>query len=368
MSKPHESSDAKSHVKLFIPGPIEVYPETYEALSKPLIGHRSSDFMALYARLQPKLQGLFYTQNPIYCMTSSAWGAMEAAVRNVTQKKILILSNGAFSDLWYDVALRCGKDAHQLKWDWGQPVDPEMVEKKLNEGGFDSIAFVANESSTGLMNPTEKIMAVVRKFPEVISIVDTVSNFSVVPIKQDELGIDIMLTATQKALALPPGLSLISVSKRALERSKTTPGRGMYFDLLEYQKFHEQNLTITTPAIPLFFGLEYRCDQIDKEGLENRYARHRAMNAHVMDWCESRGFPIFPGREYASVSLVCARNDKNIDLEALNKKLKADHKMVINIGYGKIKGKTFRISTMGDETVETLRELTNNLDSVLKAL
>ncbi len=359
---------SKPHIHLFIPGPIEVMPATYEAMSRPMIDHRSVEFVALYKKLQPQLKKLFFTQNPVYLMTCSSFGAMEASIRNITSKKALFLVNGAWSEKWFDTAAACGKTAERLVWEWGQPIDPAAVEKKLNEGGFDAVFFVSSETSTGVFSNINELMRVIRKFPEVISAVDTVSSFTTQPIHQDELGIDIMLSGTQKALALPPGLALISVSARALERAKTIPHHGTYLDLLNYQKFHEQHQTPNTPAISLIHALDYRCDQIEKEGLENRYARHQAMHAHVVQWCESRGFPLFPPAGYDSVSVVCARNARNIDLEALNDKLRKDHHMMINTGYGKLKGKTFRISTMGDESVESLKGLTNNLDKVLGSL
>src|SRR5690606_16704480 len=125
---------------------------------------------------------------------------------------------------------RDGKQATALRFDWGQPVDPEMVRRELSTGGYDAITIIHNETSCGCMSDLEALMKVVREFPEVISIVDTVSSFSALPIKKDELGIDVFVSGSQKALALPPGLSLLSVSKRALERASKTEGRGYYFD------------------------------------------------------------------------------------------------------------------------------------------
>ena len=361
---------SKTPLKLFIPGPVHLWPDTLDAFHRPVIDHRSADFFQLYSSLQPRLRKLFHTANPVYCMTNSSFGAMEAGVRNCVRddKKILMLANGIWGEKWHQVALNCGKQSPLLSWEWGQPIDSQMVEKKLHEGGWDAVAFVSSETSCGVRNPLEEIMAVIRKFPDVISIVDAVTSFSAMEIKQDELGIDVLLTGTQKALALPPGMALASVSPRALMRAQAVKNRGYYLDFLEYQKLHEQNQTPTTPNIPLFFCLQYRCDQIDQEGIENRHARHRAINQHVVEWAASRGFPLFPQAGYATVSLVCGRNDRGVDLEKLNAKLIADHRMMINTGYGKLKGKTFRISTMGDETIETVTELTNNLDKVLSAL
>ena len=148
--------------KLFIPGPIAVSEKTLRAMTQPMIGHRSPDFVKLYQSIQPDLQALFYTKDPVYLSTSSAWGVMEGALRNVVAKKVLNCMNGAFSDKWNDVAQRCGKAAGTLKFEWGQPVDPEAVRKELATGQYDAITFIHNETSTGTMSDISAIMAVVR--------------------------------------------------------------------------------------------------------------------------------------------------------------------------------------------------------------
>src|SRR3954463_944715 len=289
--------------KLFIPGPIAVSEKTLRALSQPMIGHRSTDFVALYQSIQPDLQALMFTKDPVYISTSSAWGVMEGSLRNVTKKKVLNCMNGAFSDKWNDVAQRCGFAAGALKFDWGQPVDPEAVRKELATGAYDSITIIHNETSCGCMSDLPAIMAVVREFPEVISIVDTVSSFSALPIKKDELGIDVFITGSQKALALPPGLSLISASKRALDRAAQTPGRGYYFDFVEFQKNHEAGMTPSTPVISLIYALKSKLDDIAAEGVETRYARHVRLNKTVRDHMFAKGFKLFPKEGFGSVTL-----------------------------------------------------------------
>ena len=168
--------------KLFIPGPIAVSEKTLRAMARPMIGHRSTDFVALYQSIQPDLQSLMGTKDPVYLSTSSAWGVMEGAIRNVVRKKVLNCMNGAFSDKWYDVALRDGKQATALRFDWGKPVDPEAVRRELATGGCDALTLIHNETSCGCMSDLAAIMKVVREFPEVISIVDTVSSFSAMPL------------------------------------------------------------------------------------------------------------------------------------------------------------------------------------------
>jgi len=354
--------------KLFIPGPIAVSEKTLRAMAQPMIGHRSTDFVALYQSLTPQLQALFYTQDPVYLSTSSAWGVMEGSLRNVVKKKVLCCMNGAFSDKWLDVAQRCGLAASGLKVEWGQPVDPVALRKELATGQYDAVTLIHNETSCGVMSDLPALMAVLRDFPEVISIVDTISSFSALAIKKDELGIDVMITGSQKALALPPGLAIFSVSKRALERAATVTGRGYYFDFLEFQKNHEAGMTPSTPVIPLIYALKSKLEDIKAEGAEVRYARHAQLNQKVRDWAFAKGFKLFPKEGYGSVSLNCFSNTLKVDLAALNKLLKSKHGFVIDGGYGKLKGLAFRISNMGDETDETMAALLKALDSVLAEL
>jgi aspartate aminotransferase-like enzyme len=351
--------------KLFIPGPIAVSEKTLRAMTQPMIGHRSPDFVALYQSLQPGLQALFGTKDPVYLSTSSAWGAMEGSIRNAVKAKVLNCMNGAFSDKWNDVALRCGKQAGALRFEWGQPVDPEALRKELATGGYDAVTLIHNETSCGCMSDLPALMEVLRQFPGVISIVDVVSSFSAMAIPKDKLGIDIMITGSQKALALPPGLSLVSVSKRALERAAGVPERGYYFDLLEFQKNHENGMTPSTPIIPIIYALKSKLEDIAAEGAEARYARHLRLNKAVRGWASAKGFKLFPREGFGSVTLNCFANNLGYDLSALNKVLKAKHQLVIDGGYGKLKGKTFRISNMGDETDATIAALIAALDSAL---
>ncbi len=362
-----ESSKTNPHIKLYIPGPVEVSEKTLHALSQPMIGHRSDEFRELYAEMNTKLQALFETQQPVFLSTSSAWGVMEASIRNLVNKKVLNCMCGAFSDKWLDVSKRCGKEAESLQVEWGQPITAESVEAKLSEGGFDAMTLVHNETSCGLKNPLREIAAVVRKFPEVLFIVDTVSSFSTESIPMDELGIDVLLTGSQKALALPPGLAIFSVSQRAFERAASVPARGYYFDFLEFKNNQVQNMTPTTPSLPHIYALHSKLEDIFNEGLENRYARHRRLNSLVHEWVCRNGFGFFAPEGYRSLSLTCVANHRKINVAAWVKRLRKKHHMVIDDGYGKIKEKTFRISNMGDETEESITLMLSALDDTLEA-
>ena len=354
------------HTKLFIPGPVEVSQKTFQAFCKPMIGHRSGDFKKLYAGIEPRLQTLFGTSQPVFVSTSSAWGVMEGAIRNLVSKKVLNCMCGAFSDKWLDVSRRCGKEADTLQVEWGQPILPEALDKKLAQGGFDTVTVIHNETSTGVMSPLKEICAVMKRYPDVLLVVDTVSSFSAVATPMDELGIDVLLTGSQKALALPPGLALFAVSAKGFERAATINTRGYYFDFLEFKKNQADNMTPSTPVISHIFALESKLDDIFTEGVEARYARHARLNAKVADWVKKNGFEFFAPEGYRSKSLTCVKNNREIDVPAMIQKLRERYHCVIDGGYGKLKGKTFRISNMGDETDGTIGDLLGWLDDCLK--
>ena len=201
-----------------------------------MIGHRGEAFKALYRTIHPQLQTLFGTAQPVFLSTSSAWGVMEGAIRNVVRERVLCCMCGAFSDKWLDVARRCGKDAEPLQVSWGEHINPQALDRKLASGKFDAVTLIHNETSTGVTNPLPEICCTLAKYPDVVSIIDTVSSFSAMPIPMDAYGIDVMLTGSQKALALPPGFSLFSVSEKAFARAEQNPDRGYYFDFLEFRK------------------------------------------------------------------------------------------------------------------------------------
>ncbi|MDP7051619.1 MAG: alanine--glyoxylate aminotransferase family protein [Verrucomicrobiota bacterium] len=359
-------------MKLHIPGPVEVSKRTFRAMCAPMIGHRSQDFKELYGKIQPQLQELLATQRPVYLSTSSAWGVMEGAIRNLCNKKLLCCMNGAFSDKWLDVARRSGLNADALQVEWGSPILPDAVDQKLSQGDYDALSLVHNETSTGTMSPLTEIAALKRKYTQVMFIVDTVSSMSAMPLPFDELEIDVMLAGTQKAFALPPGLAVFVCSEAALRKAEQNPNRGYYFDLLEFQKNAEKNMTPSTPSIPHINGLSSQLDAFFEEGLENRYARHSRLAQMTRDWAITRDFTLFPNTGYESETLTCINNGardggRTVDVAKLQS-LMREEGVLIDGGYGKIKGQAFRLSNMGDETEETMSALYAAMDRALEKL
>jgi aspartate aminotransferase-like enzyme len=353
------------HDKLFIPGPVEVSAKTLAAFSRPMIGHRGEDFKNLYRAIHPKLQTLFGTKQPVFLSTSSAWGVMEASIRNLVDRGVLTCMCGAFSDKWLDVARRCGKEAEPLQVDWGKHIDHKAIDAKLASGKFETVTLIHNETSTGVMNPLGEICCVLAKYPDVALIVDTVSSFSAMKIEMDALGIDLMLTGAQKALALPPGFSLFSVSEKAFGRAEKIPNRGFYFDFLEFKKQQAEWMTPSTPSIGHIHALQSKLEEIFEEGLDARFDRHACTNALVHDWVRRTDFDFFAEEGFRSKTLTCIKNSRGIDVLELARKLREKHHFVIDPGYGKLKGQTFRLSNMGNETEETVSHLLACLDDCL---
>lgn len=357
-----------SHDKLFIPGPVEVSAKTLAAFARPVIGHRGEDFKNLYRSIHPQLQTLFGTKQPVFLSTSSAWGVMEGAIRNVAGRRVLNCMCGAFSDKWLDVSRRCAKEAEPLQVEWGRHIDQNDLDQQLATGKFDTVTLIHNETSTGVMNPLGEICCVLAKYPDVALLVDTVSSFSAIPIEMDALGIDVLLTGSQKALALPPGFSLFAASEKAVARAEKNKDRGYYFDFLEFKKHQAEWMTPSTPSIGHIYALQSKLEDIFDEGVEARFERHARTNALVHEWVRRRGFDFFAEDRFRSKTLTCVKNNRGIDVVKLVRDLRQKHHLVIDPGYGKIKGQTFRLSNMGDETEETVSHLLRCLDDCLETL
>lgn len=360
------------HVKLHIPGPVEVSEKTLRAFRSPMIGHRGQGFKDLYARIQPQLQALFETNELVYLSTSSAWGIMEGALRNLVGRKVLCCMCGAFSDKWLDVARRCGKDAEGLQVEWGSPIRAALIDAKLATGQFDALTLIHNETSTGVMSPLAEIADLKKKYPDVTFIIDAVSSLSAIQIPFDSLGIDLLLAGTQKALAMPPGLAVFTCSAAARAKAATAKDRGYYFDLIEFHKNAEQNMTPSTPSIGHVYALASKLEDIFAEGLSARYLRHATLAGLTRKWAQDHGFTLFPEPGFESVTLTCVNNGAKpggrvVDAAKLQKLVK-DQGFLIDGGYGKIKGTTFRLSNMGDESEASMKQLFDALDAALKQL
>jgi aspartate aminotransferase-like enzyme len=352
-----------SHKRLFIPGPTEVRVENLAALARPQIGHRSGEFKQLYRRVVPKLRKVLRTEGKVFLFTSSSTGVWEAAVRNCVARKVLCCMQGAFSDRWQKVALANGKEAGSLQVEWGRAITAEMIDKALSGGDYDAIAVVHNETSTGVKNRLDEIAEVMRKYPDVTFLVDAVSSMAGSKIDVDAYGIDVCLAGLQKAFSLPAGLAVANVSQKALDKAKTVPDRGYYFDFLEILKYDERDQTPSTPAIPQINALDAQLDAILAEGLERRFERHTRLAEIVRDWGRKH-FSLFAEEGFESDTVTCIENTRGFSVADLNDKLAEQHAMISN-GYGKLKEKAFRIAHMGDTQEWEIRGLLATIDRIV---
>ncbi len=353
------------HKKLFIPGPVEVLPDVLEKMATPMIGHRTKDASTLQREISAMAMKLFYTGNQIILSTSSGSGLMEGAIRSCTRKRAVVFSIGAFGNRWYDMARGNNVAADKVEVEWGKATTPEMVDAALSTGKYDLMTLTHNETSTGVMCPVEAIAEVVKKYPDVVWCMDAVSSMGGTKIDVDGLGVDICITSTQKAIGLPPGMALCSISEKALDAAKQVEFRGFYLDLLALYNYIQKkdHQYPSTPSLAHMYALRYQLDRILEEGLENRFARHLAMANTVRDWATTH-FELFAEEGYASNTVTAIKNNRGISVADLNKQL-GERGFMLSNGYGALKEKTFRIAHMADCTPAEIDELLGHINTIL---
>jgi predicted phosphoserine aminotransferase len=356
--------------KFFLPGPTEVHPDILQAQARPMVGHRAKETEALLAAIGPRLSTCLRTQHPVMIATSSATGLMEAAIRNGVRRKVLCLVNGAFSQRFADIAAACGKEVEIAKVDLGGTFEADQVRDLLKRAGADAVTMVHSESATGALNPVAEIAAAVRDFPDVMVLVDGVTSAFGSPVEVDAWGLDFLVTGSQKAIALPPGLAFGVAAPRLIEKAKTVPDRGLYFDLVVYDAQIRKNQTPYTPAVQLLFALDEQLKRIEAAGgIEARWARHDAMRSRVERWAEEQGgalgvtFLPRAGRRSWTVSCLKLLHPEPKGSE-VSKAMKGKG-FTIASGYGALKETSFRIGHMGDHTVAELEAVLSALNEVL---
>jgi len=356
--------DWKNPPRLFIPGPVKVNEDVLEQLARPTLGHRGKEYAQLQGQTTDMLKKVLFTDQNVFLSTSSASGIWEAAIRNCvgSDETVLCTCCGAFSDKWAGVAKSCGRKVEELKVDWGKATTAEMIDEKLSTGKYVAVTLVYNETSTGLTSPVYEISKMMKeKYPDVLVFVDSVSAMVALPLHFDELGWDVTFASVQKAFAIPPGLAVAVVSNRALEKSKSVPNRGYYFDFQLWAKSAEKNQTLTTPNVPHIMALNYQCEKLVTEGMENVWARHKQMGEFVRAWAKEK-FDLFCEEQYTSDSLTAVKNSRGINVAETINAIQQKHNTIFGNGYGKLKEKTFRIAHMGDITLDDLKELLGWID------
>ncbi|MCY4648452.1 MAG: alanine--glyoxylate aminotransferase family protein [Gammaproteobacteria bacterium] len=358
--------------RFFLPGPTEVRPAVLAAQKRALIGHRGEPINALMREIQPGLREVFGTARPVLVSTSSATGLMEAAVRNGARERVLSLVNGAFSERFARIARACGFEVDHLEVPWGGVHDPDALRDRLRERRYDAVTMVHSETSTGALNPIAELARVAREFPDTLVLVDAVTSAGGAPVQADDRGLDFVLSGSQKAMALPPGLAFGVASERMMERSGSAARKGVYFDLVVFYDALAKEQTPNTPAVTLLYSLAEQLRHISAESLEGRWARHAAMARRCAEWADATRedagveLSVLAPEGFRSPTVTCLLLPPGRTGPEVAQAMK-ERGFVIGAGYGRLKPRSVRIGHMGDHTVEELDGVLKALEEVLRA-
>ena len=334
--------------RLFTPGPTPVPDEILLEMAKPLIHHRTPQFRKILAECFSGLKELFQTKEDVMILTSSGTGAMEAAISNLLSpgEKCLVVEGGKFGERFREIAVAYGAGVTTLPVEWGKSADPTEIEAALKkEPDIKAVFTTLCETSTGTHTDVKGIGEIIRQRPEVLLVVDGISSLGAVECRTDEWGVDVMISASQKAFMLPPGLAFISLSQKAWEKSAKTKTPRYYFDLVAYRKAVAKEDTPYTPALTLIIGLAGVLKMLKAEGIENIWKRHYVLAEATRQAVKALGLKLLA--EHPSNAVTAVRVPEEIDAEALTKALRDNSGITLAGGQGKLKGKIFRISHMG---------------------
>ncbi len=368
---------------LMIPGPVPVLPRIREAMTKPMIFHRGDEFGAMYEEIVETLKDIYQTRNDLFVLSGSGTCAMEAAIGNLvsneTKLVCITIANGKFGERFGEIAVRYKADAVtpvnvNVNFEWGHSIELEAVKEALeNSSSSDPkskiVTMVHNETSTGILNPAKEVGKLARKH-DAVFVLDCITSIGGDKVPVDELGADIAIVGSQKCLGAPPGLSALSVSEHAWEMIRENERRPYYMDLIAYKKSLEKKQTPYTPALPLFFALHEALAVIREEGMENRIERHRGMAKTVRDAVTGLGLRLFPKLNEVSdySNTVTAIEIPIADGSITDEQLRGGMRkrgVIVAGGQGKLKGKIFRIATMGNITEREVMKTIQVLEEVL---
>ncbi|WKW13666.1 aminotransferase class V-fold PLP-dependent enzyme [Pseudogemmatithrix spongiicola] len=356
--------------RFLFPGPTDVRPEILQAMAQPMQSHRGEAFLALHARVVANLQQVFRTTRPVFAVSASATALMEMAIRGAPEGPILSLVNGAFSERFATVAQQCGRRVRRVSVPWGEVHPLGLIERHLVEEPFAALTVVHSETSTGTLCDLRAVTELAHRYG-VMCLADAVTSVGASPVETDTWGLDFVLTGSQKALALPPGLAFAVASEPYILQAAVVPGRGRYLDPLEHEEAALRGGPPSTPAIPLFYAADAQLQDIAAEGIEARWARHAEMQAMVERWVSDRQaegiaitFQAPAGARSLSVSCLALPPDRESRevVAALE-----DRGFTIGRGYSQLKDSTIRIGHMGDLRPEHLAPCLEALTDVLRA-
>ena len=351
-------------MSLRIPGPTPCPENVLSALSRQMINHRGKEFGDLIERVNARLKSVFQTTGDVFILTCSGTGAMEAAVVNTLSPgdKVLSLSNGVFGDRFATIAERFGADVTRVRFEWGQPVEPDAARKALKaDPKIKAVLVTHNETSTGVTSDLKAVASVVREYDKVL-LVDAISSLGCVDLQVDNWGCDVVVTGSQKGWMVPPGLAFASVSKRAWQAHAEAKMPRYYWDFTAARDYLQKNQTPWTPAVSIFFGLDVALDMMAQEGLPNIFARHARIGQRTRAGVKSLGLSLFANEKCASNTVTAVKSPDGLDSKKLVQTVREEHGIILAGGQGTLMGKIFRVGHLGfvseadvDDVIKHLR-------------
>jgi aspartate aminotransferase-like enzyme len=333
---------------LLAPGPTAIPPEVLLTMAEPILHHRNPLFEEVVAEVRENLKWLFGTKNEVLIFASSGTGAMEGAVTNMLSPgdKAICVRSGKFGERWGNICKAYGVQAVHIDIPWGDSLDPAEIEKVLKANpDAKAVYATATETSTGARFPIQEVAAIVRNYPGTIMVVDAITGLGVFEIAQDEWGIDVLVGGSQKALMLPPGLAFAGVSDKAWEFNKTSTIPKFYFNWAKELTNLQKNQTNFTPAISLIMGLRESLRMIKEEGKENVFRRIDILARATREGAMALGLKVFAKSPSPAVTAILA--PEGIDGQAIYKTLWKKYGVTGAGGQDQLKGKIFRIATLG---------------------
>ncbi|MBU6424447.1 MAG: alanine--glyoxylate aminotransferase family protein, partial [Chloroflexi bacterium] len=341
---------------LRIPGPTFVPGPVLAASARPMINHRGPEFASLIAALTRALQDVLKTQGDVLLLTASGSGGMEAAVANTLARndKVLLFVNGAFGERFHSICRAYGVDARRVDVPWGRAVEPDLVRDELakekGKDGAKAVLLQHGETSTGILNPLKEIAEVVRDAGKLL-IVDSVSAAGAVELEVDQWGIDVLVTASQKAWGAPPGVAIVTMSPRAWKAYDRSDLPKAYFDLQQAKASLEKAQTPTTPAVGVFIALQESLKLMAEEGIDAIVRRHRDLAYATRRGVQAVGLPLFADEAHASPCVTSFRPPTRVDSRNLIRILRESYDTVVAGGQGRLEGQIVRVGHMGFVTV-----------------
>jgi len=352
--------------KLMTPGPVPLPDWVLKEIAEPVLHHRTNEFEAILARVLTNLKKVFMTQQPCMVLTASGTGGMEAALTNsvLRGETVISIDTGKFGQRWHEMAEALGYKSVHLQFPWGEPVDLQKVrEALLKFPDAKAILCQASETSTGALLPIQELAQITSE-TETLLVVDAVTALGAFPLPMDEWGLDIVITGSQKALMLPTGLSMISLSEKAWRQVETVaPTQTYYWNLLEERKANEKTQTRFSSAVSLIRGLDVVLKHIDKTGLPALFDQHTQRAEVFRQRVLKNGVTLFP--KEPSPSLSCLALPSGVDGQKVQQVLQDKYKIVIMGGQDQLKGKVVRVGHMGWMTREDLIETADRIHDVI---